>query len=220
MKIFCVIPALNEEKTIAIVLDSVKKFVNNIVVVDDGSSDNTAKIARENNAHVIVHIINRGQGAALQTGNEYALSQGADIIVHFDADGQFLASEIDNIIEPLLSNKTDIVFGSRFLEIKSKIPFFKEKILMPAARTFNRFFLNVCLSDPQCGFRAMTAKAAKLITINNDGMAHCSEIIFKAFKFNLKIREAPVTVIYHRYGQGMAGGINIIKDIFLKSLLK
>src|SRR3989344_5776440 len=94
-KIFCVIPAFNEEKTILEVINSVKPYVSEIVVVDDGSGDGTARLVETSRLKVgtslLKHIVNRGQGAALETGTEYALKRGADIIVHFDADGQFVA---------------------------------------------------------------------------------------------------------------------------------
>src|SRR3989344_6321778 len=110
-----IIPAFNEEKAISkVILDLKSNKYNNILVVDDGSKDKTAEIAKKHNVKVIRHFINRGQGAALQTGTEYALENGAEIIVHFDADGQFLAEDIKDIIAPLKEGY-DIALGSRFL---------------------------------------------------------------------------------------------------------
>ncbi|MBT7553145.1 glycosyltransferase, partial [bacterium] len=123
MKIFVVIPAFNEEKRIAQVLTELSNFSYQVVVVDDSSSDKTSQVASQFQVAVLQHKINRGQGAALRTGTDYAISKAADIIVHFDADGQFLVKEIKKIIEPLEKSEAEIVFGSRFLDIKSDIYF-------------------------------------------------------------------------------------------------
>lgn len=222
-KVFCVIPAYNEEKTIKTVIENVKPFISEVIVVDDGSIDNTFAEASRRNAFaravVLRHIINRGQGAALQTGVDYALLAGADIIVHFDADGQFVAREIKDIVRPIIDGEADIVFGSRFLGKKSYIPWFKRNIIMSLARIANRIFLGINLTDPQSGFRAISAKAAKKIKIEQDKMAHCSEILHKAFSYNLRVKETPITVIYHDFGQKFSGGLKILKELFLGRMI-
>ncbi len=219
MKIFCIIPAYNEAKTIVKIINDVKPLVDEVVVVDDGSTDNTYRLAKTQGITILQHIINKGQGAALQTGNEYAINNGAEIIVHFDADEQFLAKEIKDMVAPIISGEADIVFGSRFLEKKSNMPWFKRNIIMPMAKITNKIAFNISLTDPQNGFRAMTAGAAKKIIIEHNGMAHCSEIIFKAFKNNLRVKEVPATIIYHNFGQKFSGGIKIIKDLFIAKLI-
>lgn len=219
MKTCCVIPAFNEEKKIKKVIQEVLPKVDEVIVVDDCSSDKTAEEAKKEGALVLKHLINRGQGAALQTGNEFALKSKADIIVHFDADGQFLAEEIKDVITPLLNKEVDIVFGSRFLEKKSQIPKIKKYIIFPIAQLVNKLFLGINLSDPQSGFRAMTRQSAKMIKIEQDRMAHCSEIMQKSFKNNLKIKEVPITVLYEDFGQKFGGGIKIIKELILGKLL-
>ena len=226
MKTFCVIPAYNEEKTVVEVITRVKPLVDRVVVVDDCSVDKTYSLAKAQGVVVLRHIVNRGQGAALATGNEYALGQGADAVVHFDADGQFLANEIRDIVKPIIQEECDVVFGSRFLEKKSKIPWVKKNIIMPIASKINLIFFNIKLTDPQCGFRALSREALKKIKIRQDGMAHCSEIMAKAFSNNLKIKEVPVTIIYHGFGQSIfggkgrgVGGIRILKDLFLAKIL-
>ncbi len=219
-KIYCIIPAYNEERTIGGVINGVKKYVNKAIVVDDGSRDRTYELAKAQNATVLRHIINRGQGAALQTGMEYALKNGADIIVHFDADGQFVANEIKDLIKPIITGEAHIVFGSRFLEKKSDIPWLKKNIIIPLAKIINKIFLDVNLTDPQSGFRALTKEAAKKIEIQQDEMAHCSEILYKAREFNLKIKEVPITVVYHNFGQKFSGGVKILKELFVGALLK
>ncbi len=218
-KTFCLIPAYNEEKTIVKVINQVKPLVDKVVVIDDGSTDNTFQLAKAQDITVLHHIINRGQGAALQTGAEYALSQGAQIIVHFDADGQFLANEIKEVVRPIAEGDCDVVFGSRFLEKKSHIPWFKKNIILPLARIINRLFLGVILTDPQSGFRALSKRAARKIKIEQSRMAHCSEILAKVFDNNLKVKEVPVTVIYHSFGQRFSGGIKILKELIISRLI-
>jgi len=220
MKIFCVIPAYNEAKEISQVVRDVKKFVDEVVVVDDCSSDQTAVLAEQAGAKVLRHMVNRFQGAALQTGNEYAFAHGAEVVVHFDADGQFLAKEINDLVAPIVSGEYDIVFGSRFLEKKSKMPFLKEEIIMPLARAVNYLFFDIKFTDPQSGFRAMSRKAVELIKIEQDGMSHCSEILHKTFQNKLRTKEVPITVRYDEFGQGFSGGLRIIKEFFLHKLAK
>lgn len=220
MKIFCVIPAYNEAQNVITVINKVKPLVDELVIVDDCSSDETFELAKTTSASVLRHIINRGQGAALQTGNDYALNHGADIIVHFDSDNQFLAEEIKDVIQPIIAGQADIVFGSRFLGKKSNLPKFKKNIIMPLARAINKAFFDINLSDPQNGFRAMSAKVAREIKIENDKMAHCNEILIKAFKNKYRVQEVPITVIYHEFGQKFSGGIRIIKDLIYKKLTK
>lgn len=221
--IFCIIPAYNEEKNIIKVVNNVIPLVDKIVIIDDASTDKTVETLYKKFSNdkliILQHIVNRGQGAALQTGNEYAVTNNAKIIIHFDADGQFLSHEIKDIIEPIQKNEADIVFGSRFLEKKSKIPWLKEKIIMPLARIANKIFAKNNLTDPQGGFRAMRANIANTITIEQDRMAHCSEIINKTFSKNIKSKEIPITVIYNEFGQKLGGGVNIIKELILGRLL-
>jgi len=219
MKIFCIIPAYNEEKNINQVIAKVKPLVDKIVIVDDGSTDKTRELAKTQGAKVLSHIINRGQGAALATGNQYALANGADIIIHFDADGQFLPEEIKDVIAPLQSGQADIVFGSRFLGKESNMPKFKKYVIIPLAHLVNKIFIGETLTDPQSGFRALTRGGAKKIKIEQDGMAHNSEIISQAFSHKLRIKEVPITVIYHNFGQRLSGGFKIIKDLILARLI-
>lgn len=220
MRIFCIIPALNEEGTVGEVIKNVKPLVDTVVLVNDGSTDNTARIASEAGAVVLSHPINRGQGAALETGNQYALQNGADIIFHFDADGQFSIEDIERVLNPLLSGDFDAVLGSRFLEKKSKMPFLKEKIFMPIARLVNFFLFGVVLTDPQSGFRALTSDSWKKIKIKQNGMAHCSEIIAKIFKNKLRVCEVPIVVSYDEFGQKFSGGIRVVKDLLMAKLME
>ena len=203
MKIFIIIPAWNEEERIAVVLEQLCALDYKIIVVDDGSSDQTYKIASSYPVTLLRHK-----------------ARGADIIVHFDADGQFLVDEIKDVVQPILDNQADIVFGSRFLDKKSEIPWLKEKIYFPIGRIINRVLFGIKSSDPQSGFRAMTGQTARKIRIEQDDFSHCTEIMAKAFEYKLRIKEVPITVVYHRFGQNLAGGIKIVKDLLFSKIIK
>lgn len=219
-----IIPAYNEEKSISKVITDLKSnSYDNILVVDDGSKDKTAEIAKKHNVKVIRHFINRGQGAALQTGTEYALRNGTEVIVHFDADGQFLAEDIDDLIKALKEGY-DIALGSRFLEKKPvNIPLSK-KITLKGGVLFTKIFSNISLTDTHNGFRAMTREAAEKIRITQDGMAHASEIIDQISKNKLKYREVPVTVIYSDYsiskGQSILNSFKIAFSLLIRKIAK
>lgn len=220
MKKVCVIPAYNEAQHINEVISRVRPFVDEIVVVDDHSQDETATLARQAGATVLRHPINRGQGAALQTGNDYALQTGADIIIHFDADNQFQAEEIPELVRPIEAGQAEAVLGSRFMGKESNLPALKRQVIMPLARLINRLFFNIKLTDPQSGFRVLSRQATEKIKIKNDGMAHCSEILHQLFSKNIKVVEVPITVVYHEFGQKFSGGLKIIKDMAIKKIIK
>jgi glycosyltransferase involved in cell wall biosynthesis len=188
--------------------------------VDDGSDDHTGNIASQNGAIVIRHFINCGQGAALETGDQLARQLEADVIIHFDADGQFSAEEIPGLVAPILAGECDVVLGSRFLNKKSQIPFLKKYLILRLAKIFNLIFFNIRYTDPQCGLRVFSRSAAKVLLIEQAGMSHCSEILLKIKKNKLIAKELPITVIYREYGQKFSGGLKIIKDLILSKLIQ
>ncbi len=221
MKIYIVIPAFNEADHITKVITDLKNHgYENIVVVDDGSTDGTFEQAKKNQVKVLQHVVNRGMGAALQTGNDFALKQGAEVIVHFDADGQMLASDIKNMVDPIIKEKIDITLGSRFLSSKGEMPLSKKYIIHPLAKVINYFFTRLWLSDVHNGFRALSAQAAKKIIITQDRMAHNTEIVEKIKKYHLKYREVPVTIKYYEYGQSIGGGLKILRDLLIGKLIR
>jgi polyprenyl-phospho-N-acetylgalactosaminyl synthase len=215
-----VIPAYNEAKNISGVISKLKEVTSNIVIVDDCSSDNTAEIVKGLNVILLRHIINRGQGAALQTGNEFALSQGAEIIVHFDADGQMQVKDIASVIAPIASGQFDVVFGSRSLDKRSQTPWSKKYFIHYPGIIFNWLFTGVKLTDAHCGFRALSKKAAEKIIITQDGMAHATEILDQVRQHNLKYQEVSVEILYHEYGQRFSSGFRIIRDLVLAKIVK
>jgi polyprenyl-phospho-N-acetylgalactosaminyl synthase len=219
-KVWIVIPAHNEAKNIGNVLQQLAALTANVVVVNDDSTDQTARIVSDFQVQLLNHLVNRGQGAALQTGTEFALQNGAEIIVHFDADGQMQIKDIVKVIDPILNNDAEIVFGSRFLTGDSKIPWTKRYFILLPAKLFNWVFTGVRLTDAHCGFRALSKKAALAIEIRQDGMAHATEIMDQVRLLNLRYQEVPVEIIYNEYGQGFGKGFKIILDLIIGRLTK
>jgi glycosyltransferase involved in cell wall biosynthesis len=216
MLVFIIIPAFNEEKTIhQVVCNLMLSGYENIVVVDDGSVDSTAYLAQQAGAVVIKHMVNRGQGAALETGNEYARMNYATHVVHFDGDGQFNPKDIEHALAFLEQNQLDVVIGSRFLDSRSKIPFLKKKILFPIGRTINFLLTKLTLTDVHNGFRVLSHNALSVLRITQDRMAHNSEINLLIREKQLRYAEFPVEVKYFEYGQGIGGGLKILRDWFL-----
>ena len=218
--LIAVVPAYNEEKNIGPVISGLFNHADKVVVVDDGSVDNTLSEAHRAGAVVLHHEINRGQGAALQTGHEYALKIGADYVVDFDADGQFDVTDIKPALAELQKSGADILFGSRFLDNRSQVPWLKRRVLLPLGRLFNRIFFDINLTDAHNGFRILNQRALARIHITQDRMAHASEIPGQAKKLGLKHIEFPVRVVYCEYGQGWSGGLKVVRDIAVGKFLK
>jgi glycosyltransferase involved in cell wall biosynthesis len=224
MKAFAVIPAYNEETRIGAVIRALAGAVDGVVVVDDGSSDGTAREAEAAGADVVRHFLNRGQGAALKTGTMAALERGADAVVHIDADGQHDPASLPAVLAPLEEGKADIVFGSRFLGVRSEGMPASRRLLLWAARQFSMLALGIPrrFTDPQSGLRAMRAEAARAIDFRQDRMAHCSEILRLASRSPYRSVEVPVRVIYTREtlakGQKAADALAIVWQLFLGSL--
>jgi glycosyltransferase involved in cell wall biosynthesis len=164
--------------------------------------------------------VNRGQGAALETGHAYAREINADFVLHFDGDEQFDSNDISPALAKLKKYNADILFGSRFLDSRSRVPWFKRHILLPSGRLFNRLFFGVRLSDAHNGFRILNKKALDVVIIRQDRMAHASEIPALAKKHNLRFLEYPVKVTYHEYGQGGVGSFRILKDLLLGTFIR
>lgn len=198
MKVIGIVPAFNEEKRIADVLRAYLAYVNEIVVVDDGSSDKTAEAAKIEKVSVLRHAVNRGQGAALRTGTLAALKLGADVIVHVDADGQHDPQDLPNLIKPILDGRADVVLGSRFLGIEATGMPLVRRWLLKGGRWFNILALGISrkITDPQNGLRAMTAEAARRINFHQDGKAHASEILRCITRSGLRWIQIPAHIRY------------------------
>lgn len=223
MKKVAVIPAFNEEARIEGAVRDAAPFVDAVVVVDDCSRDRTYGRAFAAGAHVLRHIINRGQGAALQTATDYAIEKlDAEIIIHFDADGQMMGSEIPMMCEPIEKGETDVVLGSRFLGKKANMPF-SRRLTLFGGLMFTRLVSGIKTTDTHNGFRALSREAAKKMRITLDRMAHASEVLDLIQIHGLRYVERPVTIKYSeetlKKGQSSLGAFVIVKDFIEKRLL-
>lgn len=239
--IFIIIPAYNEGTMIVDVLTELRCKLSpdglscQIVIVDDGSRDDTyANIAQYIHeepgqptgltlpaVHLLRHYINLGQGAALGTGIQYALAQGAEILITYDADGQHDPEDIPALIAPITAGKADVALGSRFLGDTSGIPSTRQ-VLLKAAIFFTGVTDGIWLTDAHNGFRALSAGAARQIEITQNRMAHASEIIREIARLKLHYVEVPVHVRYTDYsrmkGQRASDALNILLEL-LEDLL-
>jgi polyprenyl-phospho-N-acetylgalactosaminyl synthase len=197
-KIWVVIAAFNESKRITnVIKDLFNEGYFNIVIVDDGSRDNTYDIISSFQVHALRHIINRGQGAALKTGIDYSLNNGADIIITFDADGQHSSKDIVNLVKPIIEKNALVSLGSRFLDKDSKIPFLR-KVLLKGSIFVLYIFYGAKMTDAHNGLRAFSKFAAKKINIKSDRMEHASEIIEEIVKKKIPYVEVFVNIKYNK----------------------
>ena len=194
LKIAC-IPAYNEEKVIADVIERCKKYVDTVVVCDDGSTDKTAKVATDAGAIVLQHKRNEGKGEAMKTIFAYAKKIGADVMISIDGDGQFLPEEIPKIAEPIIKDNVDIVVGYRF-DGNEEMPSYR-KIGNKMLDKFTNLASELPFRDTQGGFRSYSKKAVNSINITTKGFGVDSEILVDASKKGLKIVEEKVSVIYN-----------------------
>ena len=215
--------AYNEATAIGRVVTELGRAGHQVIVVDDGSRDATADVAAAASAHVVVHPINLGQGAALQTGIDYALAQGADVLVTFDADGQHRVSDIARLVDALRQARADFALGSRFLGQTSNLPRLR-RWLLKAATVFTRLTTGLRLTDSHNGLRAFTRKGAAAIRLRQNRMAHASEILVEIARSGLRYVEVPVTIEYTAYslakGQHIGDSVTILLDLFAQELYR
>ena len=221
--VFIVVPAYNEAHAVAEVVSALRRTYSNVVVIDDGSTDDTVAEAEAAGATVVRHMMNRGQGAALQTGIEYGLRCGADTIVTFDADGQHRVDDVAALLAALDETNADIAIGSRFLGADREIPFLR-RLLLRGGALFMRITSQVQLTDTHNGLRAFRRRAAQQIHITLDGMAHASEIVDQIYLHRLRVVEVPVVIRYSEYsrrkGQSGFAAFRIVFDYLLKRWLR
>jgi polyprenyl-phospho-N-acetylgalactosaminyl synthase len=224
--VWVVVPAYNEEIVIRGVLKELRELGYSVVAVDDGSTDKTSQEIRKVEGVVCCsHVLNLGQGAAIQTGISFALRQGAGYIVLFDADGQHQAGEIERLLEPLRLGHYDVVLGSRFADggVAVDIPALKRTALILAVY-FTRLITGLKVTDTHNGFKAFTAHAAGSFTICHNGMTHASEILSLIAQRRFRFCEVPVTIHYTPYslakGQRLSNIFNILWELFTGGLAR
>jgi len=199
------------------------RHASHIVVVDDGSTDGTADAARSKAAVVVSHPVNLGQGAALQTGLDFALRRGADYICTFDADGQHDPATIALMLQRLTDSGAEVALGSRFLGGTIDMPVLR-RFMLNVAIAFTRLQTRLPLTDTHNGLRMFTRRAASQIRINHSGMAHGSEILSSIVKLKLSVIEVPTIVRYTDYskrkGQSISNSVHIMIDLMYAALCR
>ena len=196
MKITVGIPAFNEEKNISGIIQKLSKICDTIIVCNDGSTDNTGKIAEKMGAIVINHPQNLGYGGAIRSLFLKARELDSDMLVTLDSDGQHRISDILHVIDPIITNQADLVIGSRFLEDNQEdMPKYR-KIGIKMITSLANSSLEHSVSDSQSGFRAYGKNVLSKITPSENGMGVSNEILIKVSKKGFKIVEVPIIVSY------------------------
>ena len=193
--VVALIPAHNEERFIGSLVLTVMQFVDQVIVVDDGSADQTAEIARYAGALVLCHQVNQGKAAAANTGFNYVRQLQPGAVVMLDGDGQHCAEDIPAVLAPVLGGSADIVVGSRFLEVKSDIPAYR-KVGQHSLTMLTNLASGVPISDSQSGYRAFSAQALEVLTFGQGGFSLESEMQFLANEHKLRVVEVPIKVVY------------------------
>ncbi|MFZ0230633.1 glycosyltransferase family 2 protein [Mycobacterium sp.] len=215
-----VVPAFNEAGVIGDVITDLRTVFAHVVCVDDGSDDDTGDIALRAGAHLVRHPVNLGQGAAIQTGVEYARRQpGAQVFATFDADGQHRVEDLVTMIDRLGRGDVDVVIGTRFGAGVTRPPLLKRIVLQTAVR-LSRRGRTLGLTDSNNGLRVFNKTVADGLDITMNGMSHATEFIMLIAENHWRVAEQPVEVLYTEYsqskGQPLLNGVNIIVDGFLR----
>lgn len=215
-----VVPLYNEASVIADVIHGLLPYFPHVVCIDDGSSDGSLEAARAAGAHIVEHPINLGQGAALQTGIDYALAQpGCEFIVTFDADGQHRVDDAVGMVAAAREQGAAIVFGSRFLDDRTN-PGWMKRVILKTAVWVTNLTTSVKLTDAHNGLRVIRADAASRVQLKQDRMAHATEIVLQLGDTGLPWIEYPVELLYTDYskskGQSVLNSVNILVDLIVR----
>lgn len=202
------------------VVTDLQQHFPHIVCIDDGSSDGSAEIAARAGALVVQHAVNLGQGAALQTGIDFALSHSScEYIVTFDADGQHRIEDALEMLHEARSEDLAIVFGSRFLDDRTD-PGFAKKVILKTAVWVSNMTTGLRLTDAHNGLRVIRRDAAERIELQQDRMAHATEIVLELSRTKLPWKEHPVELLYTDYskakGQSVLNAVNILVDLVVR----
>ncbi len=223
--VWIIVPAFNESAVIGEVVTQLCSVFSHVVCVDDGSSDDTAAAALSAGAHVVRHPVNLGQGAAIQTGVEYARRQpGAEVFATFDADGQHRITDVVAMIDRLARADVDIAIGTRFDgSAVSRTPTLKKLILRTAA-WLSPSSRRLGLTDAHNGLRVFNRTVADNLTLTMNGMSHAGEFISLIDENGWRVAEVPVEILYTDYsmskGQPLLNGVNIVFDGFLRGRMR
>ena len=223
--VWIIVPAFNEAQVIGDVVADLRSVFANVVCVDDGSRDDTGGVALRSGAHVVRHPVNLGQGAAIQTGVEYARRRsGAAVFATFDADGQHRVKDVARMAQRLAQGDADIVIGTRFAgDITSNTPPLK-RVILRAAAWLSPSSRRLGLTDAHNGLRVFNRTVADHLNLTMNGMSHASEFIKLIDENRWRAVEEPVEILYTDYsmskGQPLLNGVNIVFDGFLRGRMR
>ena len=223
--VFVIVPCFNEGEVQRRTVEDLLSLGVSVVIVDDGSTVAASTYCAQLPVHLLRHSINLGQGAALQTGMDYAIGQGAEIIIHFDADGQHDPWVIPGMVEMLRAGGVDIILGSRFLDAShtKAVPWAKRLVLRVGV-FISWLFSGLWLTDAHNGLRAMTCAAASKIRLTENGFGHATEILGEIRREHLRYRELATLVRYTDYsqhkGQRVTNGFNLVIDLLLRKIVR
>jgi glycosyltransferase involved in cell wall biosynthesis len=221
--VYIIVPVYNEASVLADVLKGLLSLFDKVVVVDDASDDNSKEIAQSIGATVLRHSCNLGQGAAIQTGLDYCLANGAEYIVTFDGDAQHRIEDLEDLLAPLINKEVEYVLGSRFLGSTDGMPL-SRRILLKLALAFTKVTSGLALTDTHNGLRAFSALGASRINLTFNRMAHASQLLEQIADSGLAYREVPVKVRYTSYslakGQRNRDSITVLWEYISGKLIK
>lgn len=222
VRLLIVIPAFNEVQTIRHVIQGIPRKIDgidtvDILVVDDGSTDETHKAAAKTGVRIVTHIMNRGLGAALGTAFEYARNKKYDFLVTFDADGQHNPADITEVVSSLVHQRAEVVIGSRLLKGKD-MPIMR-KAVNQVSNIITWMLFGIWTSDSQSGFRGFSGKALEKIQIRSQHMEVSSEIFKEIARLELKTIEVPITCIYTEYSLMKGQRLQNAPNVFFKLML-
>lgn len=217
-----VIPAYNEAKRVGNVVQSARQYVDDVIVVDDGSTDGTAAAAHAAGAHVVRHAENSGAGAATMTGIEAARRMGASSVVTLDADEQHDPADIPKLLQPVKDDTADIVFANRFGQ-RNRIPLIR-RIFNAIGNAVTLVATGKWVQDSQSGYKVFGPRALRQVDIRMRGFEFCTEIVREAAQHRWRIAQVPVKVVYSEYtlakGQSFSNGVKTALKILLRSFLR
>jgi glycosyltransferase involved in cell wall biosynthesis len=224
LNVAIIIPAYNEGSVIKNTIEAIPQDFPHVIVIDDGSKDDTCRQISETRAQLVRHPINLGQGAALQTGIDMALRDPmVEYIVTFDADGQHRIEDVETMLAYAVEHGTQVVLGSRFLGKAINMPTMK-RLILKAAVWFSNATSGVQLTDTHNGLRVVHRSAAERLELELSDFSHASEIIERIGQQDFSYVEVPVTIVYSEYsrskGQSMINAVNIAFDALLRKVIK
>jgi glycosyltransferase involved in cell wall biosynthesis len=216
-----IVPVYNERLTITSTVTSLRQTFGLVVCVDDGSTDGSGELARAAGATVLRHVVNLGQGAALQTGFDHAIERGAQHVVTFDADGQHLVEDAVAMVRHARLTGVDVVLASRFIGSTEGMPALRGLVLR-AGVWFTRWTADLQVTDTHNGLRVLSARALTAIRLELPRMAYASELLNSIVPAGLTYDEVPTTVLYTSYsrakGQRNINSLNILFDLAVSRL--